>query len=275
MKHAAGMTLLETLVGLALGLVVVGAVAAHYVAGGQSARLQSAQAQMSDDAQIALQLLTGELRMAGYAQPQSVDKLADGAVRWKLPLERSALVACDFGFVSPSIQGDVQCATSGSSAALAVHYQADAFNTVPLSGSAVPSDCRGHGLDATTSVYLTENRWFVASSNGRTELRCTSRLGNAAQPLVDNVESMALWLSQAQATAPTQPVRYVTAGQVGDWRLVRSVRICLLMRSTEPVLAATEPGGYRDCQGRPQIASDRRLRRAFHATVALRTHFVR
>ena len=269
MKQSAGVTLLETLVGLALGLVVVGAVAAHYLSGGQSALLQSAQAQMSDDAQIAMQLLAGELRMAGYAQPQSVDRSLDGVVSWKLPLDRPALVACDFGFISPSAEGQVQCANSGSSAALAVHYQADASNTVPLSGSAVPSDCRGYGLNAKDGVYLVENRWFVATSNGRSELRCTSRLGNAAQPLVDNVESMALWFGQAQATEPLQPVRYVTAGQVGDWRLVRSVRICLLMRSSESVLAPGGAGAYRDCQGRQQSSSDRRIRRAFHTTVAL------
>lgn len=270
MKHSAGMTLLETLVGLALGLVVVGAVAAHYLFGGQSARLQAAQAQMSDDAQIALQLLTTDVMMAGYALPKTAARSTDAALSWTLPLDKPALVACDFGFVSASTTGEVQCAATGSSAALAVHYQADAFNTVPLSGSATPSDCLGNGLDLKDGVYLTENRWFVASSNARTELRCASRLGNPGQPLVDNVESLALWLGQAQASDPVRPVRYVSASQVGDWRLVRSVRLCLLMRSTDAVLSAADEGAYRDCQGRRQASSDRQLRRAFHATVALR-----
>ena len=225
---------------------------------------------MSDDAQIALQLLTSDLMMAGYALPRAIARSADGVLSWTLPLNKSALVACDYGVVSASTKGDVQCAAAGGSAALAVYYQADAFNTVPLSGTTTPSDCLGNGLDLQGDVYLTENRWFVASSNARTELRCASRLGHPGQPLVDNVESMALWFAQAQATDPMQPVQYVIASQAVDWRLVRSVRLCLLMRSTEAVLSATDPRSYRDCQGQRQASSDGRLRRAFHATVALR-----
>ena len=51
---------------------------------------------------------------------------------------------------------------------------------------------------------------------------------------------------------------------------VRSVRLCLLMRSTDVVLAADDASAYLDCEGTPQTSSDRRLRRAFHAVVAVR-----
>jgi type IV pilus assembly protein PilW len=266
-----GATLLECMVGLALGLVVVGAVAAHYLATGQSSRLQAAQAQMVEDAQIGLELLRTDLMMAGYAQPQGLVLDAQGRPRWQTALAgQPPLMACDQGFVSPASEGSVVCAANGLSAALEISYQADAFNTVPLSGTSRPSDCLGYGLNAAQGVYLTHNRWYVASSQGRSELRCASRLGYPGQPLVDNVEALALWFSLAQAGGHTAPVRYVKASQVDNFSRVRSVRLCLLMRSTEPVLAAEDVATYLDCEGTPQASSDRRLRRAFHAVVALR-----
>ena len=267
----AGATLLECMVGLALGLVVVAAVAAHYLVTGQSSRLQAAQAQMMEDAQIGLELLRTDLMMAGYAQPLLLLFDAQGRPRWQTALaSQPPLMACDKGFESPASKASVACATSGLSAAMEVSYQADAFNTVPLSGSSRPTDCLGSGLSANEGIYLTHNRWYVASSQGRTELRCASRLGNPGQPLVDNVEVLALWFSVAQATDPMAPVRYVKASQVDSFSRVRSVRLCLLMRSTDAVLAAEDALAYLDCEGAPQTSSDRRLRRAFHAVVALR-----
>lgn len=265
-----GLSLLECLVALSLGLVVVGAVLSQHLASGRTARLQAAQAQMSEDAQIALQLLGTELQMAGYARPRSLAAGQDGRTRWVTPLSEAPVFACDGGFVAPSTPGAVACAAGSASAALEVRYEADAYNTVPLSGSTQPSDCLGAGLSASEGAFLTANRWYVAASQGRTELRCASRLGNPGQPLVDNVEALVLWFAEASAADPAQPVRYVRASQVADFARVRSVRLCLLLRSTDPVLGLDTPADYLDCDGGAQTSADRRLRRAFFATVALR-----
>lgn len=267
-----GMGLLELVVALALGLGVVGLAAMHHVATGRSARLHAAQVQMSDDAQIALQLLSAELLMAGYAAPQRLIIGADGAPRWQTGLAEVPLFACEHGFVAPATKGTPVCAASGSSAALAVRYQADAFNTVPRSRRTEPTDCLGNGLGDGAGPFYTDNRWFVASSqDGRSELRCASRLGHPGQPLVENVESMALWFGQAPPAPAASPAHYVTAAQVEDFSRVRSVRICLLMRSTEPVLGAEDRPSHLDCQGQARTSADGRLRRAFHTTVALRS----
>lgn len=265
--------------GLALGLVVVAAVAVHYLATGQSSRLQAAQAQMTEDAQIGLELLRTDLMMAGYAQPQRLLADAQGRPRWQTALAgQPPIMACDMGFVNPRTNGSVVCAADGVSAALEISYQVDAFNTVPLSGTSTPTDCLGYGFKDPELALLTRNRWYVGisqegskdSSQGRSELRCTSQLGNPGQPLVDNVEVLALWFSLAQAGDPITPVRYVKASQVDSFSRVRSVRLCLLLRSTDAVLAAEDTLAYLDCEGAPQTSSDRRLRRAFHAVVALR-----
>ncbi len=264
------MSLLEMLLGLALGGLVLQAVLTQYLAAVRGIRLQAAWVQMADDAQIALELLRNELAMAGYAQPRSVARAGDGLLRWQTALADAPLMACEGGFASASTTGPLGCTAQGSSAALAVRYQADAFNTVPLSGSTTPSDCLGAGLKAEAGAYLTDNRWYVASTGDRTELRCASRLGNPGQPLVEHVESLALWFGQALPGELSQPARYLTASQVDDWSRVRSVRLCVLMRSSEAVLQPSDDASYWDCQGRRQSARDARLRRAFHASVALR-----
>jgi type IV pilus assembly protein PilW len=75
-------------------------------------------------------------------------------------------------------------------------------------------------------------------------------------------------------------VRYVTAtdiaslgvGASAEWDRVVAVRICLLVRSADPVL---NPGDgdtltYLDCDSVQQTSNDRYLRRAYFSTATLR-----
>lgn len=270
-RAQAGLSLLECLVALSLGLSVVAAVLATEWSASRGLRLAAAQLQMAEDAQIGLQLLTHDLMNAGYARPTAVTPGAAGRGSWQSPLQAPAVWACDFGFQAPSTTGALTCAAAGPSAALMLRYQADEHNTVALSGSNRPSDCLGAGLSATEGAYLTESRWYVASSQGRSELRCASRLGNSGQPMVDNVELLALGFAEASVSDSAQPARWVRASQVADFSRVRGVRLCLLMRSTDPVLGPEDPADYVDCDGQRRRSADRRLRRAFFATVAGRS----
>ena len=100
------------------------------------------------------------------------------------------------------------------------------------------------------------------------------------QPIVDNVEDLRFWFGivpdwSATDPAQRQPVRFVPPSDVGvdDWARVVSVRVCVLMRTAEPVLTGDEIASfrYRDCAGTDGNASpDRRIYRAFHSTVSLR-----
>ena len=78
-------------------------------------------------------------------------------------------------------------------------------------------------------------------------------------------------LGCAKATTPRAVVRYVGAHEVSDWRLVISVRVCLLMRSSESVLASSEDTvTYLDCDSAQQTSADGFVRRAFFSTTTLR-----
>jgi len=266
-----GLSLVEILISLVIGLVVVGAVLISYIGSGQTNKLQAAYSQMNEDAQIGLSILSRDLLMAGYAQPTGVN----ASSTFSRTYADRPVFGCNNGFASPNTTGSVACAATGTMPAFEVVYEADIRNTVPTSAD-IPSDCLGAGLTqqtvGATNFYIASNRFYVANGNtGRPELHCASSQGAPGQPLVDNVESMKVWYGEANAATSRQVVRYVTAGNVTDWGLVISVRVCLLMRSAEPVLVSGEDSAtYLDCDSASQTSADRHVRRAYFTTTTLR-----
>jgi type IV pilus assembly protein PilW len=271
----AGFSLLELLVGSFIGLLLVGLVLVQVVSAGRSQRLQAAQGQMIEDAQIAIELLRADFMMSGYGRPLRAQSASAGQASWQSTLDGPGLWACDHGFASSSDNARPSCAAASAntpaSSAVEILYEADEYTTV-VGSDGKPSDCLGNGLDAITAaggsrVYITANRWQINSA--RAELRCGGRGITGPQPLVENVEHMLLWWGLPVDAIDGSALRYVSAAQVTDFEQVRAVRLCLLLRSGEPVLGPDDSRSYTDCQGSAASASDGRLRRAFWSTVAL------
>lgn len=269
-----GITLIELMISMVIGLVVVGAVVVSFVDSGKASRYQAALGQMNQDAQVALNLLSREVQLAGYVSP--VQSLGT----------TPPLFGCDgtkgaVPFTDPAATGALTCGadTGTTVSALEVVYEADLYNTVVATGS-VPSDCLGNGFSATP--YIVRNRYFVDSTaSGRPELYCASNL-SAKQPLLENVDELQIWYGIVAAAAPTQVIRYARAGKdvastgtvngigIAEWSNVMSVKICLLMRSAEPVLTDEDSSTYKDCSATDQTSSDKYLRRAYFTTATVR-----
>jgi type IV pilus assembly protein PilW len=260
-----GFALIEILVALVIGLVVVGAVLASYISNAQTGRLQSAVAQMDEDAQIGLRILTRELLMAGYAMPASMN--ADTRV-FNQSYDGRPVFGCDKGFSAAPSTNPSACASSGGTPSIEIAYEVDLYNSVVSNGK--PTDCAGVALPD-SQKGITYNRFGVGSSTaGRSELRCTS--GNSTIPLVDNVERLQFWYGQSDGGATPQLVRYTDASGA-DFSRVMSVRVCLLMRSSEAPAKAEDAAwqSYLDCDGASLTAGDGRLRRVYFSTIALRS----
>lgn len=282
-----GVSLVEVMVSLVIGLVVVGAVLVSYLSSGKSTRQQAAYAEMNENAQMALTLISRDLLLAGYAQVTGIPAVVPPAVSiFTRTYNGNAVFGCDNGFVAPNTTGVLACVVGAGKPAIEVSYEADLSNTVPVAGPpAVPSDCKGSqirpvaGTLAGVDYYVTHNRFFLSIGvTGRSELHCASAsqdsLGAAlsSEPLVDNVEDMKIWYGEANAIDSRQVVRYVAASAVADWTRIVGVRICLLMRSTEPALdqELTATPTYLDCDSTAQNLPDRYLRRAYFSTTTLR-----
>lgn len=279
-SYSRGISLIEILISLVIGLVVVGAVLISMIGSGKAGRYQAAYTQMNEDAQIGLSILSRELQQAGYSSPTGLAPAVPATVPPTQVLQFASLaggtyvIGCDTGFVDaravPLVCG------IGTQAAFEVVYQADLRTTAPTGGGS-PSDCLGNTI-AGAAPFIARNRYFISNSTyGRPQLSCTS--ANAAlgsQPLVENIEAMAVSYGVSVPAAPTQVVRYVTATDVravgpAQWLNVISVRVCLVVRSTDPVLDGGEDSpGYTDCAGLRQTPADRYLRRAYFTTAAIR-----
>jgi type IV pilus assembly protein PilW len=275
-----GISLIEILISLVIGLVIIGAVLISMIGSGKAGRYQAAYTQMNEDAQLGLSMLSRELQQAGYSSPTG---LAVGPVPPLLVLQfastagLNAVIGCDTGFANvnalPLVCG------ADTQAAFEVVYEADVRMTAPQgAGAGNPTDCMGFQI-LVGPPYITRNRYYVAlggaGSSGRPELRCANT-GGQTEPLVENVEAMAVLYGVANAVAPTQVVRYVTATEIravgaAEWFNVISVRVCLVVRSSDPVLDSGEDTpAYRDCAGTLQNPADRYLRRAYFTTAAIR-----
>lgn len=272
-SRARGVSLVELMISLVIGLVVVGAVLVSFLGSGQTGRVQAAYGQMNEDAQIALNIMARDIQLAGYAQP--VSKTATG---FSKTFNDRSVFGCDAGFVSPTDTSlALACNAAGVSPSFEVAYEADLFNTSPTTAiPPEPTDCLGTGIalnfpTAAPLYIVAYNRYYVAiGGSGQPELRCAS-VGVPGQALVDNIESMNVWFGEANVASPRQIVRYVTAANVTDFNNVLAVRICLVVRSAEAVLPPGETMSYVTCNGGTQAVADRRLRRAYFTTATLRS----
>jgi type IV pilus assembly protein PilW len=292
-KQQAGFTLIEMMVALLIGMVIVGAVLASYVSVGRNSRAQSAWAELNENAQIALLLMTRDLQMAGYSQPVGVSGSGTDNAIIARPYADRAVFGCAWGLVSNNNRKQTApwdatvCAAANGveNHVIEISYEADLATTSPT-GTGVPSDCIGSAVpsntldvgagDASSSLtyYLTRNRYYLATAantkTGQTELYCASNQGGSGQPLVDGVEQMKFWYGEATSAEPRRIVRYVTADGVSDWGRVLSVRVCVLLRSENDALGADDPLNYLDCDGVERSADDRHPRRVYFTTATLR-----
>lgn len=329
MRRVRGISLIEILISLAIGMVVVVAVIVSYLGSGQASRYHTALTQMNQDAQTGLNMLAREIQLAGYSAPAALSganpsvisyyNLACPAGACPLPLLAATtggtagyIFGCDatkgtapFTDATAAVLA-CQPAAGTLSSGFGVVYEADAKNTVAVTvaGVPTPTNCLGGALTAQLTTptvglpyYIVRNRYYVdtqigANATGRPELYCASD-GSAGQPFIENVDDMQVWYGLATATVTSTPAsrqvtRYVQAGKdattpgtvnatnaatPGEWEKVVAVRICLLMRSAEPVLTPEDSATYQPCDSNVAVATstDGYLRRAYYTTATLRS----
>lgn len=296
-----GLSLVEIMVSMAIGLVVVGAVFANFLNSTAGAKQSAALAQVTEDATLALGILRNHITMADYSQPTGVDGMT-GMLARRLDKQLN-LLGCDGGFDTSTDAkanpNDVRCATKpGDSDALLVRYEADS-DTLPTSTNsktnvAGPMDCQGSAIPHINgdTYFVADNRFFVDASKTPPTLSCIGSGKqtddgtdfNGSSPLVENIQEMHLRFGVASQDAktgrPLNVFQYVKAEEVGKpdgtsanyreaWRQVVSVRICVVVSSVDNVLDAARP--YRNCAGDviTPTSSDRHIYRAFTSTVVL------
>lgn len=229
-----GHSLPEFMIGLAIGLGVVGATLATYLASRQTQDSLQAAMGLHHNAQIALRNLRQSIERAGGAY-------------WIVQGD-SVQLSPPYSVTFPDLQA--QRLTTNSDRISLGHWQA--FES---------TDCQGNKANKTELIL---NDYQL---NAKQELTCRdirASTNNGYQALAEGIEELRFRF--AQANANNTQLQWVNAEALSQPKNVLAIEICLRVASVEKV-RASQVG--ESCSGTP-VAADGRLRRVFRQVVALR-----
>ncbi|MGL4576959.1 MAG: PilW family protein [Burkholderiaceae bacterium] len=235
-----GLTLVELLVAVAIGLIITVAAGSVYLVAQQGFRTNDDQTRILENGRLAMELVSRNARMAGA------------------PTFVAATPNTDPLFPAIAVQG-----TEGGAApdSVTFRYWSDrAYDSALLTGA----DCLGQSV----GVGIVQNTYAIANQ----QLTCQGNGGappiGAAQPIVTPVVDLQVQYGISSAVDTWVVDRIVTANNVPDWRLVRMVDVCVELISFEPnTITGTTPGV--NCRG-VAFPNDNRVHRLFRTSVNVR-----
>lgn len=245
-----GMSLIEIMVALTISLALLAGFVQIFISSKKTYQVQNNVGRLQENGRFALDILTRNLRQAGYA-------------------DFSADVHKSSEFVgAPSSAADVICILSGRTRFICGANGSGTGSDWFQVSFETDKDCLGNTLPS-AAKGVTVNR-FTIDSDGN--LTCLGNGNASSQPMVEGVQEMRIRYGINSGGKIDQvATRYVPAPAAGssDWDKVVSVRLCLLIRSLEDN-QVDKPLDYQDCGDAKITPSDRRMRRRFTVTTNTR-----
>lgn len=278
-----GVTLIELLVGIAIGLLVIAvATAALMVSRGVSGTVSDA-SNIQQQAAYALRVIGAQLRQAGSLRldlnPTSAvtaDQKLLAPVAFVSKIDAPAF-AFDLGQPGSLFSG-----TDGTSATLTVGFARDPQDVfTDADAVTLARNCLGGPSDKSTDSTFSHQRVAsVFQMDGNNQLTCAGN-GLAAQAIIQNVANFQVryLVQDATATLGNPKVQYVDAAAVGtNWGRVQGVEVCLVIYGRESIDLPTG-STYTDCDGSTTVdmssaTSTDMNGNAIGATRARRMHMV-
>ena len=249
-----GVTLIELMVGLAIGLLVVAvAMGALMVSRGISGTVSDASGIHQQGAYI-LRVVSQQLRQTGslYLNPDPVG----GASTDVLSPVAFEIKADAVGSGNSFVQAESISGADTTVTAAFRRYQDNVFLAENATSTTIGTDflarnCVGAPGNSSTDQRVESTFAFDSTKN---ELQGGGN-GTAAQPIAQNVAQFQVtYMVQTTDAAGNTTVQYVkgsdmpAAATVPTWRRVQGVQVCLVLYGSEPV---DMPAGssYTDCAG--------------------------
>lgn len=242
-RRDAGFTLVEVLVALVIGMLVVLAAVASLLGTRRTALTGGDVDELHQASVLAFRVLGQQIRQAGY-----------------FPIDPSeSSFYFDVGRPTGLESDPVFFAIKGQEAQKASEQDSLRIGYAPNPDH--QKDCIGQ-LAGGANVRLITNEFSVKDG----VLRCKGSGSATAQPIVSGVERFDVQYGIGAGDAE-RVASYVDAAAAGDFKQVRTVRVCLQLVGT----SRGNPGGsHLDCDGSQQTSRDGRLRRSYTAVFALR-----
>ena len=297
-----GRSLIELMIVLAIGVSISLGMVMLFSGSQGTVRTQHGAAYVADTGRYALQVLSRQLRLAGYQRQVFYDST------WMQQPDDAfqSLFGCTGGFDDPSAATPACTGTVGSPDAFVVRYGVDvqenaggpSARTVaydPVRSRGV--DCLGNRVpepaDPANDPFVVENRYFMRynSVTRRNELVCRGGATGEIMPVAEGVDDLVLRYSvdrvdtasggrdmsvdtftRANGVNDNEWLWNDVAGATSDTRSRRvlAVEICLVIRSMEK-----QPVGgqrYLDCRAGEITSTDGFYRQVFRTVVVMRNH---
>lgn len=257
-RRQLGLTLVEIMVSLTIGLIVLAAIGSVYLGSRQTYRVQEDNARLQEAGRYALEVIGRSVRQAG----------ADSEMNFN-PV--TGTPECNVAGVCVPVAGANGAAAAPDTLIVQFYAGREELNA----GAWGTRDCTG-GIVA--SGILPANVVTNTFDVNATNLRCTGGVGGA-QALVSDIEDLQI-IYGIDTSGDQSANQYVAAPTAAQWLQVVTARVCVQIRSANNGLAVT-PQRFMNCAGAlgtavgagaftAAAAGDLRLHRSFVATYNLR-----
>jgi len=296
-----GITLIELLISLSLGLMLLLGLLTLYMGNKKTYLLAQELARIQEDGRIAMHIISRDLRMAGYSgcgRSNEINlhtkqfNIANSLIGWHagktsmgmvLPINTQQIKSGTDSFLVQSAEGSSVGVKSITKEKI-IFTESHHFSVGDL---LLIADCNKGEIFRFNTPLLSQDysrnaqvsRWrkivyYIARTNRKNNINQSiyalyRRDLNAAltvpNELIEGVEDMQILY--AESADLEAPIKFVTADQINNWQAVRSIKINLLLVSKNTV--NDNPQIY-FFNNKKYQANDRRLYRTWQTIVALR-----
>ncbi len=265
-----GLTLVELMVGMVIGIVLSLAAAALYLATRETSRTSQSISDVNETGKIALEMIGREIQKAGFYPAQysfqNTPAYAGAFHNTKdpaKPIFNTGLFGCDGGNYDPANKACSATAASAPDSIVINYFATPEFGAASLMGNAndcnrrpVSGDAANAAAVAASQPLFVSNRFgildtatYVDNDKNTVTVNSLGCHGNGdeaqatAQPAIEGIDDMVIRYGIYGAGINQSPDRFITAAEVNaagtigsrtPWQRVTAVSVCIVVRSLAP-----------------------------------------
>ncbi len=269
MKKQLGLSLIELLIAMFIGLFLLAGITSSYLFSKKSSIHQDQYSLLEDNGRIALEIMSRTIQHTGYSSNRAVPLIPNKFIKTQ-PVSRTCSGG-DTSVVNNALFPADSTLDSANGDSIGVIYLGDNEITTDCSGGVLPATCQIGSANTTNSdAAQIFNRFYL--NNADNTLRCIGSRDAAEHVIAEGVENIQILYGVNTDDSPDRSVeRYVNANNMGGlWNNVTSVQIALLLRSDREILDTAQSRQYTLLDEEVTTPSDRFKREVFSTTISLR-----
>jgi len=288
LRHQRGVTLVELMVGLVIGIIVSLAASALYLGTRESSRAAQGHSDINETGKIALDMIGRELQKAGFYPAQFTTptdvarsgRYYNGKAGSKVAFD-TGVYGCDGATYDPASHACVTTVTGAPDSVIINYFSSPEFGASSLLGNT--NDCNRKPVSADTDntakaaaglpLFVSNRFGLVSTSYIDPDNRTVSTKslychGNGAdtsttlQPAIQGIEDLVIRYGIGTDGTTQSPGKFLTAASVTasatssdglkPWQRVTAVSVCVVVRSLQNNRLEDKTGSvrsYKNCRG--------------------------